>query len=313
MRLADVRVAVGHPLGHELGDAGAFLDPHRSGRPKVAYFDGLAEHRHGVGREGQQTVDGIPNFRRLKDLGHELEGLFHLRIEVLIGQRQLGGRKRRSFVRRDVIRVHEDRAVSVGADLHRASGLTLVTERVHVPNDGVGQFLAGLLQDFDRTDVGHLVHGGRERDVGAGHGGNAGAPHATGDDHVLALDATLVRYDCADGTVGRFHRHHFGVGEDLQGIFGLGLFAQQRSCTKRVNGRHAGRVEATEQNLFVDEGNEFFDLFGRDELGRDAPGLGRGHAAIELLHALGRAGNFDAAALGVHAEFHVLTLRVERE
>jgi hypothetical protein len=80
-----------------------------------------------------------------------------------------------------------------------------------------------------------------------------------------------------------------------------------------ARGRHGRGVEATEKDFFVDEGDEFFDLLGRDELGRDAPGLGRGHAAIELLHALGRAGHLNTAALGVHAELDVLTLRVERE
>ena len=39
VRVAHVRVAVGHPLGDELGDAGAFLDPHRGGGPQVAHLD----------------------------------------------------------------------------------------------------------------------------------------------------------------------------------------------------------------------------------------------------------------------------------
>ena len=98
MRLTDVRVAVGHPLGNELGDAGALLDPDGSGRPEILHFNGLAKHRHRVGCERQETVDCVADFGGLKDLGHQFERLFHLRIEILIGEGKFGRRQGRCLV-----------------------------------------------------------------------------------------------------------------------------------------------------------------------------------------------------------------------
>ncbi len=94
VRVAHVRVAVGHPLGDELGDAGAFLDPHRSGAPQVSHLDRLAEHRVGVGREAEQAVDRVADLGVAEHL-HQLDRLFHLRVEVVVGEGQFGWRERR--------------------------------------------------------------------------------------------------------------------------------------------------------------------------------------------------------------------------
>ena len=162
---------------------------------------------------------------------------FDLLVEVVGGERQLGGRQRRLLVRRDVVGVVEDRAVGVRADLHRAGRLALVAERVHVADDRVGDLLVGLLQDVDRADVGHLVHRRRERDVGAGHRRDARAPHAAGDRDVLGLDAALVGDDRA--VTGRrrvgLDVEHLGVGEHLQGAGGDRLLAHQRAGLQRVD------------------------------------------------------------------------------
>ena len=55
------------------------------------------------------------------------------------------------------------------------------------------------------------------------------------------------------------------------------------------------------------------DELGGDHLGLDAPGLGRGHPAAQLLHPLLGARDLEAAALGEDAELLVLLDRVERE
>ncbi|CAB4764244.1 unannotated protein [freshwater metagenome] len=48
MRIAQVWVAVSHPFGHQLRDAGAFLDPDCSSRPQVANLNGFTKHGHRV-------------------------------------------------------------------------------------------------------------------------------------------------------------------------------------------------------------------------------------------------------------------------
>ena len=46
--VAQVWVAVSHPFGNQLRDAGAFLDPDCSSRPQVANLDGFTKHWHRV-------------------------------------------------------------------------------------------------------------------------------------------------------------------------------------------------------------------------------------------------------------------------
>ena len=120
VRIAHVWVSVGHPLGHQLGDPGSLLDPHRRRAPQVADLHALTEHRHGVGRQGQQTVDRIADLGSVEDLAHQFEGLLHLRVEVVGGEGQLGGAQRRLVVGGDLVGVVEDGAVGVAAHLHRA-------------------------------------------------------------------------------------------------------------------------------------------------------------------------------------------------
>ena len=76
---------------------------------------------------------------------------FELLVEVFGRERQLGRRQARLLDRRDVVGTVEDRAVRVGAHLHRAAGLALVAERVHVADDRVGDLVAGCFEDRDRA------------------------------------------------------------------------------------------------------------------------------------------------------------------
>ena len=70
--------------------------------------------------------------------------------------------------------------------------MPLIAKGVHVSDDRVADLVIGLGQDVDGTDVGHLVHGGHQRDGGTGHVGDAVGPDAAGDDHVIGLDGALV-------------------------------------------------------------------------------------------------------------------------
>ncbi|CAB4836164.1 unannotated protein [freshwater metagenome] len=277
MRITHVRVAICHPLGHQLRDAGAFLDPHGGSTPQIAHLGGLAQHRVGVGGEAEQTVDRVADLGIAEHL-HQLDGLLHLRIEIVVGERQFGWGQRRGSDRGDVVRAHQDWSVGIAADLHRSGRLTLVAERVHIADDREGQFLTGLLQDVDRADVGHLMHGRGERNVGTGHLGDARAPHTAGDDHVVGLDRAAIGDDGLDArpTGRRFGEQiqHFGVGEHGQHTVGDGLVAHLGAGGERVDHGDAGRVVAPEEDLLVDERHQLLDLGGGDQASIDTPRLG---------------------------------------
>ena len=170
VRIAHVRVAVRHPLGDELGDARALLDPHRGGRPQVAHLDRLAEHRHGVGGERQQPVDGVADLGRLEDVAHQLDRLLELLVEVVVGERQLGGRQRGLVVargcRRDGGRSDGGRSSPPPSSRPTAAR----SRRCPCPGrSGRPPPCPTADEHVDRPDVGHLVHRRRERDRRAGH------------------------------------------------------------------------------------------------------------------------------------------------
>ena len=132
----DLAVALGHPLGHRAADARTFLDPDR-GRGPESLDLALAEDRGAVAGERQQPVDRVAHLGAVgaEQVGHQLVGLLELRVEVVVGERQLGRGQLRLVDRGDVLGLHQDRAVGVGADLHVGAVLTLVAERVHVAHD----------------------------------------------------------------------------------------------------------------------------------------------------------------------------------
>jgi hypothetical protein len=89
----DLGVAVRHPLGDGAGGARTLLDPHRGGGPQALDLGRLTEDRVAVGGQREQAVDGVADLGALvaEELGHELERLLELRVEVVLGERQLGG------------------------------------------------------------------------------------------------------------------------------------------------------------------------------------------------------------------------------
>ena len=104
-----------------------------------------------------------------------------------------------------------------------------------------------------------------------------------------------------------------GVGEDLRALR-LRALAHERAEAERVDHRDRRRVEAAEQDRLVDERDELLDLGRRDEAAPlDAPRLGRGHPATQLLQALLGARDLDAAALVQRPGLAVLAHRLERE
>jgi len=203
--------------------------------------------------------------------------------------------------------------VGVRADLHRSCGLALVAEGVHVAHDRVTDLVVGLSEDVDGADIGHLVHGGHQRDVGVGHVGDAVRPHAAGDDHVLGGDRALVGDDGLDpappiraiAAVGH-QVEHLGVGKHPAASGLDGLAAHHGAGLQRVDHADGRAVEAPLDHVGVDERHQLLHLGRSEQAGLDAPGRRRGHAPVELVHALGGAGHLDAA--GVDREVQVAVL-----
>ena len=308
----DTGVAVGHPLGDDLRHTGTFLDPDGGGGPEVLDIGKLTETRHGVGGEGEQTVDGVLDLGVAEHV-HQLDGLFHLLVEVVGGEGHLGRTERGLFVRRDLVGVVQDRAVGVGADLHRAGRLALVAEGVHIADDRVADLVVGLGEHIERADVGHLVHGRDERDVGVGHVGDLVRPHTAGDHDVLGVDRALVGDDTGDlAPTVRTRRvvgedvEHLGVGEDLAAGLLDGFLAHHGAGLEGVDHRDGRAVEAAEDDVFVDERHELLDLCGVEQVGLDAPRRGGGHPTLEFVHALLGSGDLDAT--GIDREVHVAVL-----
>ena len=208
--------------------------------------------------------------------------------------------------------------MGVGAHLHRLVALPLVHEHVHVAHDRVADLVAGLAHQVDRTHVRHLVHCRRERNVRAGHGRQARAPHAGRDHHLIHGDRAAVGRHRADAGPAERALLHLQAG-DLGSVQHGQHALRQRSLAHdgagsyRVDHRHAGRVEAALDHVAVDERDPGHHLLGGEQLGLDPPGARRGHAPAQLLHALLGARDLDAAAGGVHAQRLVLALALQRQ
>ena len=297
---------------------GPLLDPHRRCRPEALHLGGLAQHLLRVRSQGQQPVHRVSHPGAGEQFAHQLARLFELRDEVLGREGHLGRRALRLRQRGNVVGAHKNRPVAVGADLHRVVALPLVHEGVHVAHDRVVDFVAGSAEEVDRAEVGHLVNRGRERNRRAGHRGDARAPDAAGDDHVLDLDRAAGGDDGAhSGAAERspvdLQTEHLRVLQHGKRASRPRPFTADGSGPDRVHDRRARLVEAAQDGLAVDERRLGNDLRGSQQLGLDTPGPCGGHPAAQLLHALLAAGHLDTAAGGVHAEGRVLSLTLQSQ
>ena len=246
----DLGLAVDHPLGDGLADRGPFLDPDRGGGPEALDLGRLAQERHAVRRERDEAVDGVllADLLVAEDLREELEGVLELRVEVVLGERELRRREGGLLVGRDRLRVVQDGPVGVRADLESDAVLALVHEDVHVADDRVLDRPGRLREDLDGAVVGHLVDDRGERDARAGHLGQERGPDAAGDDHVLGLDGAAARGHAPDAAVLDAHRGDLGVRERGQGTHLLRLLAGDGAEAERVADADLGRVEAADED-----------------------------------------------------------------
>ena len=163
-------------------------------------------------------------------------------------------------------------------------------------------------------DVDHLVDRRGERDRRPGHPGDPRAPHAACDDDGVGRDVAPVGADAPDVAVDHVDAGDLDLGRDRQGTQRLGCLAHQRAGLERVDDADARRVEAAEDHRLVDERDHLLDLGRRQQPGAlDAPRGRRRHPTLELLHALRRPRDLDAAGLVIDAELAVLVGAVDRE
>jgi hypothetical protein len=311
----DLGVAVRHPLGDGAGGARTLLDPHRGGRPQALDLGRLTEEGVAVGGQREQPVDGVADLGALvaEELGHELERLLELRVEVVLGERQLGGGELALLDGGDVLRVPEDGAVGVGADLHVRAVLALVAEGVHVANDRVADLTGTLGEHLARADRDHLVHRRGEGDARAGHAGDLGAPDTARDDDRLRLDAALGGLDRADATLDHLDARDLDVRDGRQGALLDGALAHDGAGAQAVDDADGREPGSTDDDARVEERDLLDDLLGGDQFGGDAPGLGAAHPAAQFLHALLGARDLVAAGLGEDAQLLVLAHGVQRD
>ena len=201
--------------------------------------------------------------------------------------------------------------MAVRADLHGAGRLPLVAEGVHVPDDRVADLVVGLGQDVHRADVGHLVDGGDQRDGGTGHVGDPVGPDSAGDHDVFGRNGALVRDDRRHGghatlAIDGLDVEDLGIGEHLAAGGLDGLPTHRGAGLQRVDHRDGRAVEATQDDVLVDEGHQLLHLRRREQAGLDAPGPGRRHPAVQLQHPILGASHLYAPA--VHREVHVPVL-----
>jgi len=106
---------------------------------------------------------------------------------------------------------------------------------------------------------------------------------------------------------------HLRVGRD--GHPGLdSTLAHDRRGAQRVDHPGAGRIEAADDQLLVDEWDELLDLAGSDQRhGLDSPRLRRHDPACELLHSLLGPRDLDPAGLDEHVQVLVLAHTLERQ
>ena len=150
--------------------------------------------------------------------------------------------------------------MGVRPDLEPGAVLALVHVRVDVADDRVPDLHIRVLEERDRPDVDHLVDRRGQRDGRAGHPRDAWAPDAARDHDRLGLDVAVVRSDARDATLLHVDAGHLDTRADRERAQLLRLLAHERPRLQRIDDGHAGRVEAAENDLLVDERHQLLDV-----------------------------------------------------
>ena len=294
----EARLALGDPLGDLPADATGAGEPVRAeaGGDEEAAHLGLAEAELVVGRERLGPVDQL----RHLDLVHHRHAL--LRVLGDLGEA--------------VPVVLEQAAVEVGRDPVEAAGAVGQERRLGVALVAAHHEAAAVLAEVDE-EVGvaqrwQALIGGvlakrlgdqvlvRHRDhrhADAGEPAKLGGVHPARDDHHLGLDPPLLRLDRPHTAVDDLDPGHARVLKHLQIALSPGDVGERVGELGRVDVAVGLGPGAAEDAVGRHQRKLLGGLVRGDQLERQAEGLRPAGLAAQLLHALRRRGEPDAAAL----------------
>ena len=208
--VVDVRVAIGHPVGHQLAETGRVFDPNGFGVPKATHLGGLTHGGVAVGGDLQQTVEGVfVVVTQLGQDGRELDGALQRLHDLLEFQVALRGGQAGLVFFQQVARVAHARVflfVITPFDLPTfrrlwVPGVAQVSRVALVAQQRVADVFAcaGKLQI--RFEKGQGVVHRHDGQVFAGHGRDQTAPQAGTHHDVVGGDVALGGLHALDAAV----------------------------------------------------------------------------------------------------------------
>ena len=306
--MVDVGGAVGHPVGHQLADAGGVFHPHGLGVPEAAHLGRLTDRGVAVGGDLQQAVEGVllvvPQFSQD---GREFDRPLQGRHDLLELQVTLRRREPCFFFFKQIARVAHARVfflVVAPLDLAAFGGLGVpgvaqVGRVALVAQQRVANVLAGTGEFQVGFEKGERVVHRHDRQVFTRHRGNQAPPQAGAHHHVVGSDEAL----------GGLHALNTAGLDAQAGTRRVGKRQQLARGHRGVHqlARHHLRARLDQAGVRIPEGALNHAFFEQREpglgLGRGdhhhpvAKGLARGDTALELLHAfvVPHTGHFQAA------------------
>ena len=222
--VVNVRVTIGHPIGHYFADTGAVFDPHRFGIPKPAHLGRFTDRRVAVGRHLQQAVERV--FVVIAQFGQDrrqFNGAFQRRHDLIELEIALRRRQARLLFLQQIARVAHPRVLFfVIAPLDLAAlgrfGVTRVTQvgRVAlVAQQGVTNILAGTRKFQIGFEEGQRVIHRHDGQIFPRHVGNQAAPQAGANHHVIGGNKALGGFYALDAAVFDAQAGAGGVGKGL--------------------------------------------------------------------------------------------------
>ena len=208
--VVDVRVTIGHPIGHQLAKTGRVFDPNGFGVPKATHLGGLTHGGVAVGGDLQQAVEGVfVVVAQLGQDGRELDGALQRLHDLLELQVALRGRQAGLVFFQQVARVAHARVfLFVVAPFDLAAfgrfwvpGVAQVSRVALVAQQRVADVFAcaGKLQiRFEKRQGVVHRHDGQ---VFAGHGRDQAAPKTRTHHHVVGGDVALGGLHALDAAV----------------------------------------------------------------------------------------------------------------
>ena len=231
----------------------------------------------------------------------------------------ISSKRSQSSSSRIAVEVGRDRVEAVGAQRPRravalvaahdqaAALLAVVDEQVGVAQRGQVAVVAVAEGLGDEV----LVREGHDRDAHAGHAPDLGGEHAAGVDDHLGLDRPPLGLHAAHAPRLHVDRRHARVRVDPAAALARALgqrVGQLRGVQVAVGGQVGGRAHAVGRH----EREERRRLVGGQQLEREPEGPRPADLAVQLLLALGRAGQAQAAALDPPARLAQAPVELDR-